>query len=149
MSKFLDKIGHFFTGLFNAAKRAYNKLSPEQQDALVHGTGLISLINSMAESTAEQIRAAITLQFPNLDEAKLEAGLFQIANQFGLAPTNIDEAIEAIKTKLAGLTGKFWAIASHNAASIFAVFAAPIGTKVAAIVSLIEYAYQKFHKKSI
>lgn len=143
------KIGHFFAHLFNAMKRAYSNLSSEQQLALQQGTGLINLINTMVEDPAEEIRKAIHDKFPDLDEARLETALFEAAASFGLKSINsIDDAIVAIKSHLASLTGKGWAIASHTAASVLAIAFGPADTKVASVVSLIEWVYQHFIKKS-
>lgn len=149
---FFKKIGKaiasVFKSLFNAAEKAYNKLSPEQQAAIQNGSGLVALINSMTESTPVEIRAAIQKQFPNLDEKKLEDAIFHLAQAFGLtSASNIDEEIEAIKKYLSELQGKAWATASHIGASVLAVFFAPADTKVGVLFSLIEWAYHKFFKK--
>jgi hypothetical protein len=144
-----QKIGHFFVGLFNAAKKAYENLSVEQQTALQNGSGIVDLINTMLDKTPEEIRAVIQAKYPNIDEKALESGLFQVANTFGLqGVANLDEAIAAIQKHLSSLDGKVWAVASHAAASALAIIFAPVETKVSAIVSLIEWVYQTFIKKA-
>ena len=142
-------IGHFFVGLFDALKKAYLNLSKEEQAALQQGTGLVNLINKMLDKTPAEIRAAITAAYPTLDEATLEASLFQLAKTFGLnGVNNLDEAIIAIQKYLSSLQGTGWTIASHAAASALAILFAPPTAKIPVILSLIEWVYQHFIKKS-
>lgn len=142
MSFFLFRWIH---DLFNSLDKAYHKLSDEEKQALNDGTGLSALINSMLDKSAEEIKSAIQKKFPTIDEAKLEAAVFHLATTFGLGSfTSLDEAIDAIKRHFAGQTGKAWEIAAHTAGTVFAVLFAPPATKVATIVSFIEYVYQIF-----
>lgn len=142
-------IGAFFVGLFNAAKKAYSKLSPEQQDALQAGTGLVAILNDNLAATPEQIRLLIQQRFPNLDEESLEKALFSVLQQFNLTVAeNLDQAIVTIQGHLSSLEGKAWAVASHGVAAALSVAFGPKETKVATIVSLLEWVYQHFIKKS-
>jgi hypothetical protein len=142
-------IAQAFVSLFNAAKRAYKNLDPESQKALQMGTGLIHLINEMTEDTAEDILTAIKEKFPDVPVALIESALFQVAQQFGLNKDvdDLEEAIDHLKTKLASLDGKVWAAVSHSMASVLAAIFAP-EQRVAVIVSLIEWVYQNFIKRS-
>lgn len=145
-----QKIGHFFVGLFDSLHKAYLNLSPEEQSALQQGTGLVNFINTMLDKTPADIRAAIKVAYPNLDEASLESALFQAANSFGInAGSNLDEAIAGIQKHLASLNGSAWEIASHAIASALAILFAPGTAKIPVILSLVEWAYQFFHKKSV
>lgn len=148
------KIGQFFKSLFNAAKKAYERLSTDEQEALQKGSGIVALINMMVENTPEEVRAAIEKRFPELDAEQLEQALFKVLNTFGIIGTetpvnNIEELIGMLQQHLQDKTGKEWATASHIAASVLAVFFVPKETKVAVIVSLIEWVYQHFIKKSL
>jgi hypothetical protein len=150
MSNVFKKIGQFFEGLFNAARKTYNKLSDEQKAALVHGSGLVAIINANIEGTPADVRAMIATKHPNLDIEKLEAALFKVAQSFGITDLqSADDAIAAIQGHLSGLSGKTWAVASHAAASLFSALFAPQETKVATIVSLIEFVYRHFIKKDL
>jgi hypothetical protein len=143
-------IGHLFEGLFNAAKKAYNGLTPEQQTALQQGSGLVAIINNMITATPAEVRAAIQAKFPELDEKKLEEGLFGVAKAFHITElTSLDDVIVAIQKHLESLQGNLWEVASHAAASALAIIFAPPETKFAAIASLLEWVYQHFIKKSI
>lgn len=142
-------IGHFFEGLFNEAKKAYDKLSPEQKLALQQGSGLVAIINNNLNAAPAAIRAAIQKAFPTVDEAKLEATLFEVAKSFGITQaTNLDEAIAAIQKHLGSLKGKAWEIASHAAASLAAAWFSP-ETRTGVIVSLMEYVFQFIIKKKV
>lgn len=150
LDKLLSVIGHFFAGLFNAAKKAYKNLTPEQQAALLNGSGLVEIINSMLDKTPAEVRAAIQQKFPNLPEPLIEAALFKVVHAFNLIPTtnSLEDVIAAVQKKLTELDGKEWATVSHGMAVVISVFLAPPETKVAAIVSLIEFVFQHFIKKS-
>jgi hypothetical protein len=153
-----SKIGLFFVGLFNAAKKAFEGLSEAQQQALISGSGIVAIFNDMLLDAPEAIRKAIAERFPELDEPKLESALFELASHFGISfsptegsPQNLEDLIILIQTyllKQKNKNGKLWAIASHGAASVLAVLFAPPETKVASVVSLLEWVYQEFVKKS-
>lgn len=150
LTKFLKGIGHFFSDLFNAAKKAYDHLPEDQKAAILHGAGIVDIFNSMLDSSAAEVRKAIQDKFPDLDESKLETGLFGLAHSFNLATdvSNLDDAITKIQGYLKGLEGKQWAGMSNAAANVVSIFISPPEMKVAAIVSLTEYVYQTFIKKA-
>lgn len=142
-------IGQFFVGLFNAAKKTYSKLSDEQKAALQQGTGLVAIINDNLTLAPAEVRALIQKAFPDLDEVKLETALFEVARSFNTTGLqDLDGAILVLQDHLTRLDGKAWAVASHAAAALLSVLFAPADTKVATIVSLIEWVYQHFIKKS-
>lgn len=148
MSIFKDILG-FFVGLFNAAKKAYAKLSPEQQLALQEGTGLVAIINENLDKAPAEIRALIQQKFPGIDEPKLEAALFAIIEHYRLfRASNLDEAIQFVQSFLKSREDKEWAIASHSIAAIVTALFAPKETKASIIVSLLEFVYQTFIKKA-
>ena len=136
--------------LFNTIKKEYQHLSDTEKQALQNGTGLVALINSMLDKTPAEIRLAIEQKFPNINEHVLESALYSLVNTLGLsvAGNSIEQSISAIKTKLASLHGKDWELISHTAASAIAVFFSPTETKVATIVSFIEWVYRTFIKKN-
>lgn len=148
--KIAQVISQAFISLFNAAKRAYKNLDPASQQALQMGTGLIDLINAMTEDTAANILLAIKEKYPNVPVEVIEVALFQVAQQFGLNKDidDLEEAIDHLKNRLNELDGKVWAVVSHSMASTLAAIFAPKEQRVAVIVSLIEWVYQNFIKKS-
>lgn len=147
--RLLAAIGSIFTGLFNEMKKVYNDLPQEAKDALLHGTGIIDILNTEIGKTPAELRALILSKYPDLDETKLEEGLFRLIHVFKLLPdsNNIDDVITAIQSHLKSLEGKEWATFSHAASSLLAALFSGPETKVASIVSLIEYVYQHFFKK--
>ena len=46
---------HIFTDLFNSIEKAWNKLEPEVQSALIKGSGVISVINQNLQSTPQEV----------------------------------------------------------------------------------------------
>lgn len=147
--KFFSLIGHIFDSLFKGARKAYNSLTPEQKAALLHGSGIIDIINASLDKTPTEIRELITTKYPDIPEPLLESGLFALAHSFKLVPASnsLEDVIEAIKNHLKSFEkGKTWAVISHSLAVGLSAILSP-ETKVAAIVSLIEYIYQHLIKK--
>lgn len=151
--RLLADIAEFFEGLFthvlSGAKKDFKDLPQEVKDALIHGSGIMDLIRRMTDNTPAEIRAAIQEEFPDLDIAKLEEGLFRIAHAFNLAPkvNDLDDCIKLLQTYLSTLQGEVWDVIMHTAASILGIILAPPGQKVGGLVSLMEYVYQTFFKK--
>lgn len=142
-------IGGVFTHLFQGAKKTYEDLPADQQAALQHGSGVIAIISQEVGKEPAEIRADIKAQFPDLDEASLENGLFTVAHAFNIEPklNDIDDCISLLQTYLTTLTGNVWEGITHSLASLLAVIVAPPGTKFAAVGSLIEYVYETYFQK--
>ncbi len=147
--KIIAAIGSVFSGLFNAAKKTYDKLPKETQDSIVNGSGIVSLINDMIGEAPAKIREAIIAKYPDVDVAKLEAGLFEIVHALGLLPNakDLEYLISVLQDYLKNKTGKFWADASRSLSSLVALIFAPAGTKFEAIASLIGAVYHWLIKK--
>lgn len=153
---FLDKlfksIGLFFVGLFNAAAKAWKKISPELQSAMIQGSGIVKIINDNIGKDSSIILDLIKLKYPDLDETKLKEALAKVTADLKLGQElNSDDLVktlDAIGQHLNGLEGTDWAKASHTIYMIISVFLAPAGTKVAAIISLAEYVYHQLVKKA-
>lgn len=147
--RLLAAIGGIFKHVFEGARKTFDQLTPEQQAALKHGSGVVALINSELNNTPAEVRAAILEQFPDLDIATLETGLFQVATSFNLAPKehNLEDIIAALQAYLSTLHGSIWEGITQGVASVLAVILAPAGTKFAAVGQLMEYVYQTFFKK--
>lgn len=142
-------LGGIFKHVIEGAKETFNKLPQETKDALIHGSGLMALLNSMLDKTPEEIMEAIEEEFPDLDIEMVETGLFEIAHTFNLAPkvSDLDDCIALLTTYLSTIKDTKWDAAMHTGASILGIILAPKGTKFGAIVSLMEYVYRKFFKK--
>jgi len=151
LKKFFAAIGNFFEGLFNAAKRTWNKLSPELQKAMVNGSGVIEAINSNVDKAPSFVLDLIRKKYPDFDTVKLKAALGQLSKNLKIADDiedpDLETTIRNLQTYLSGLQGQTWAIISNSLANIIAVAVAPKNTKVAAIIQLMEFVYQSFIKK--
>lgn len=147
--KILEAIGNTFGSVLRGAKKTFDQLLPEQQAALLHGSGVLAFITQELEKTPGEIRDGILEKFPDLDVAKLESGLFQIAKAFNLnvEANNLEDLIEKLQKYLNSFQGSLWEWIVQSAAGAFAIVLAPPGTRFAAIGQLLEVVYQKFFKK--
>jgi hypothetical protein len=152
LDKFLAKIGDFFSGLFNAARRTWKKLSPDVQNAMIHASGVIDIINNNVDKVPDFVVEIIQKKFPDLDLEKLKVGLHAVGTELnlleGVNDPDLLTLIEKLQKHLESKQGKAWALISSSMSQILAVILAPAETKVAAIISLIEFVYQHFIKKS-
>jgi hypothetical protein len=159
MLKFLAKLPSFFASFFNAAKKAWYKLSPEIQKAMVHGSGVIAVINKYLTAAPEFVIDAIKQKFPDLHIEQLTTGLNKVAEALNIAEsmnnaelaitvTNIQKYLATHKPDIL-VKSKTWALISHTAASAISIFLAPAETTVATITNLIEFGYQEFIKKDV
>lgn len=150
LKNLLNKIGHFFSDLFNAAEKTWHKLEPAVQDALLHGSAIVKAINDNISATPDFILQFLQKKWPELSEDKIKSGLAAVTNALNIAEgINTDDLpslIKALQEYLAKQKGKIWAGISHTIASIFAITVAPAGTKFATISSLLEYVYHRFIK---
>ena len=141
--------GGAFHSLLAQAEKTFNALPPDVQAALLHGSGVIAFISQELTALPEDLRAQILAQYPDINEAALETGLYALANGFKLNPVqgNLDDTIAKIQAYLATLQGTVWDGIVQGAANVLAVFLAPPGTKIGAITQLMEYVYQTYFAK--
>lgn len=144
------KIGDFFEGLFSSAKKVWNKLSPELQNAFLQGSGIISIINSNIDKVPDEVLAIISKKFPGLTREKLHEGLKKVADALNIGSSLNDESLETtitnIQQYLDKTQGEKWAGVSSLASKVIAFFLAPKGTKWSVFESLMEYVYHSFVK---
>ena len=148
-TKIIEVIGQLFAGLFRSAKKAYEQLPPETKDAMVHGAGVIDLINSMLDATPKQIGDAIKTKFPKLDQQDLEKGLVSLAHMFNLLPKSngLEDLVRSLQGYLKAHTGKTWETVSHSLGVALSGIFAPGEKKIASFTLLIEFVYRTFIKK--
>lgn len=155
LDKFIKKIGEVFSTLFNSAKKTWNKISPEIQNGILQGSGIIATVNKYLDAAPDFILQAIQAKFPALPLDKIEESLKKLAKALNIS-TDVNDpdlltTIKNLQSYLASTKedGKLWATISHSAAAVLAVVLAPAETRVAAVVSLLEYAYQHFIKPDV
>jgi len=138
---------HIFTDLFNSAEKAWHKLEPQVQSALVDGSGVINVINQNLQATPQQVFDIIGQKFPKLSKDKLAAGLAKVNDGLKIAQgaenPDLLTTIKDLQTYLSGLQGKFWESASSIAAQVLSTVFSPDETPFAKISMLIEYVYRK------
>lgn len=152
IARLLSAIGLWFTGLFNAVKRAWNSTSEDVQLALKKASGIVAIINQNVDKAPDFVWTLVQKKFPDITEEKFKAIMKVIADDLGIAESVTDPdlfvTLQNIINKMAELkgTGSKWAEVSHGLYVAISIFEAPKGTKLAAIVSFAEYVYHKFFK---
>jgi len=144
---------HIFTDLFNSISKAWKKLSPEVKDALVHGSGVISIINEHLQDTPEGVFEIIEQKFPKLTKEKLSGALNQVADKLKVAQDTTDAdlftTIKNLQTYFSGLEGKFWEGAASTTSQLLSIAFSPDDTPFAKVALFIEYVYRKKVKKQL
>lgn len=150
LASIVSILGSIFHHVMSGAERTFNQLPQATKDSLIHGSGIIETLNSMIGSAPASIQAAITEKYPDVNQTNMEAGLFAIAHAFGLAPNegDLNDCIAKLQTYISSQTGSVWEDIMHSASLLLATILAPIGTKLGALSTLLEYVYQTFIKKS-
>lgn len=138
---------HIFTDLFNSVEKAWNKLDPKIQDALVHGSGIIGIINQNLEATPDVVFDLIQKKFPDISKAKLEAALGEVTDKLKVAQdtanTDLLTTIKNLQTFFTGFHGKFWEGTASTASQLLSIALAPDETPFAKIAMFIEFVYRK------
>lgn len=150
LASIVSIFGSIFHHVLSGAEQTFNQLPQATKDSLIHGSGILEIINSMIGSTAASVEAAITEKYPDVNATNMEAGLFAIAHAFGLLPNEGDlhDCIAKLQAYISSQKGTVWEDIMHSASLLLATVLAPIGTKLGALSSLLEYVYQTFIKKS-
>ncbi|MGN6213680.1 hypothetical protein [Parafilimonas sp.] len=142
---------HIFTDLFNAAEKAWKKLEPTVQDALLDGSGIINVISQNLEATPEELFELIQKKFPNISKEKLAEGLNKVSDGFKLSQDietpDLLTTVKNLQTYFSGLHGKFWESATSIAAQVLSTIFSPDDTPFGKISTLIEFVYRKKIKK--
>jgi hypothetical protein len=142
---------HIFTDLFNAADKAWHKLEPAVQNALLDGSGVVTAISQNLDATPQEVFDIIQKKFPNLSKEKLAEGLQKVNAGFHIAENaeapDLLGTIKNLQTYFSGLKGKFWESATSISAQVLSTIFSPEDTAFAKIAMLIEYVYRKKIKK--
>lgn len=153
MKQLLSKIGLFFKGLFNAAARTWAKVSPEFQEALKQGSGVLAIINSNTSVTSNILIDLILKAYPELTRETLFAGLKGVEKGLNIADRiaedNLEATLQNLQTFLAEVkieNSSFWAGTASFGAKLLALAFAPKNTKWATLEALMEFVYHQFIK---
>ena len=132
---------HIFTDLFDSAEKAWHKLEPQVQNALLDGSGVVNIINENLQATPQQVFDLIQQKFPALTKEKLTEGLTKVSNGLKVAQDTGNQdlltTIQNLQTFFSGLQGKFWESASSIAAQVLSTVLSPDDTPFAKISMLI------------
>lgn len=143
--KLFGWIGDIFE---NAAKKLWDNLSDEEKQNLIHGSGIIDIINRHLEDVPKVITDAIQTEFPDVDLKLLEDSLLSICTELGikLPEVNLDNTIIAIQGWLKDKEGEVWKWASQSIAELLSVLLNK-DSVFEKIGMLIQYVYDTFIKK--
>lgn len=147
----IHNLGEWIGDLFNAAQKAWNRVEPEVQTALIHGSGVIDTINRNLDLIPDSVLNLILQRFPDLTREKLEEGLKKVAEALKIAGQTEDAdlltTIKNLQAYLSSLQGNFWQAVSSILAQVLAIAFAPPGTQFAKIALLIEFVYNNYIKR--
>lgn len=149
---FFAKIGTWVKGLFNSMEKAWDKVSPEVQEAIKQGSAIVAEITTASKEAPEVVYNIIAEIYPELTKDKIAEALAAAANTLNVATDAADseslhDLISVIQVQLDKGNKDWYKKASSIAGSIAQVFA-PTGTKWGVIQLFLEFAYQKFIKKA-
>lgn len=138
---------HIFTDLFNSVEKAWNKLDPKIQDALVHGSGIIGIINQNLEATPDVVFDLIQKKFPDISKEKLQTALGEVTDKLKVAQDTANPdlltTIKNLQTFFTGFHGRFWEGTASTASQLLSIALSPDDTPFAKIAMFIEYVYRK------
>ncbi len=135
---------HIFTDLFNAAERAWNKLKPDVQNALVHGSGIIKLISDNIDKAPDELFTIIQTKYPDITKEKLESGLGDVAKYLEIDLSgDLTSVLKNLQTYFSMQQGKFWDISRSVLSQILAFALAPEQTAMGLITNLMEWVFRK------
>ena len=145
-----QKIGAWFTSLFDVMKRAFNKLSQIEKDVSVKASAIIALINANLTQTPEAIFKLIQLRFPDVTPAYLSAKLSLATKYLGIgdevASRSFEENIKLLQGYLSKFEGNGWVVTTLGAVNALLTAMLPDTTPLQKISVLLEYIYQKIVK---
>jgi hypothetical protein len=138
---------HIFTDLFNSVEKAWDKLDPKIQDAVIKGSGVISIINSNLQSTPDVVFDLIEKKYPDVTKENLTAALANVTDKLnvaqGIANPDLLTTIKNLQTYFSGFQGKFWEGTASTASQLLSIALAPDETPFAKVAMFIEYVYRK------
>ena len=138
---------HIFTDLFDSAAKAWNKLEPKVQDALLKGSGIISVINQNLEATPDEVFDLIEKKFPDVTKENLTEALAKVTDKLKVAEDienpDLLTTIKNLQAYFAGFKGKFWESTASTASQLLSIALSPDETPFAKVAMFIEYVYRK------
>jgi hypothetical protein len=138
---------HIFTDLFDSAAKAWNKLEPKVQDALLKGSGIISVINQNLEATPDEVFDLIEKKFPDVTKENLTEALAKVTDKLKVAEDienpDLLTTIKNLQAYFAGFKGKFWEGTASTASQLLSIALSPDETPFAKVAMFIEYVYRK------
>lgn len=153
MSTHKTFFGKLIAGVFSifksSAVKLWEDLTPEEQENLKHGSGVVNIINTHIDEAPEIIQQEIIAAFPDLDIVQLETELIKVCGYLGLTISGqtITDAITALKAYLNSKTGTIWQWASSGLAELISVALSKDTTIFAKISMLVEYVYRTYIQK--
>lgn len=138
---------HIFTDLFNSIEKAWNKLDPEVQAALIKGSTVVNIINENLQATPDSVFDLIQKKFPDVTKDKLSAALANVTDKLKVAQDTANPdlltTIKNLQTYFAGFQGKFWEGTASTASQLLSIALAPDETPFAKVAAFIEFVYRR------
>jgi|GEM_PF-3514296 hypothetical protein len=148
LGRLLASIGSIITNLLNGAKKGYQSLPADQQDAIVKGVNISQILKS---SYAQGETAVVNLVASKVGVSPdiASAAILAIAEASGIKTGKIQDYLDSIANKVQdGVTDNEWNSLWQTGAQFAASYLSGGSLNwVSLSLGVIEFAYQHFIKK--
>jgi hypothetical protein len=143
--RLLATIGGFFISLVSGARGAFNKLSPEQQKALIDGTNISQILKENYKQGEVAVLALIT-KTTGIPADVATQVILAIAKDAGVNVTSVQDYLNHLADKVqAGITDNGWNALFSDIASFGASWLSTGSLNWVSLgMGLIEFVYQHF-----
>jgi len=148
LGRLLASIGSFVTGLLNGAKKGFQAMPADQQQAVIQGVNISQILK---ENYAKGEAAVVQLVSDKVGVSSeiANAAILAIASASGIKTGKIQDYLDSIANKVqAGVTDNEWNSLWQTAAQFGASYLTSGKLDwVSLSLGIVEFAYQHFIKK--
>lgn len=145
-------IGHLFSDLFSASKRAWNHLPSNVQAGLLNGSGILNIISQFVDQDPKQVIATIQVNYPDENLEAIYSGLVDIAKFYNILPAVVPADLEGVVALIQGYLKKTesasWPKVVFGAAAVLADTLTGTSAPFEVVASLLQFVYSNFIKGS-
>lgn len=139
-------LGHLFTSIFSATRRAWNHLPASIQDQIKNGSSIINILSNFSGQDPKLTIATLQANV-NIDLNTLYSTLSILAKFWKLdVPATLEELIVILQTHLKSLQDSEWDRVLSTGAQVLADVLTGSATPFGIISTVIEFVYQEFFK---
>lgn len=145
---FLKHLWDLFSGLFvsleHATKKVYDALPKADQDALIHGSGFLAVVNTMLDAAPEEVETSLQNHFPDIEVKSLETKVYDLCKSLGLTSDgSFHDSIVKLQGYLKNLAnGNIWSGITTGLSLALALLFGDASAKASVYSQLIGYVYK-------